>query len=136
MKIRIEDRLPFVAVTLGQGEREIVLEHVLLDTGSAGTMFSVDELAKLGIVPEPNDALRRVVGVGGSEFVVAKKIERIALGEIEVPEFPIQMGAMDYGFPIQGLLGTDFFIRAGVVLDLARLEVYPSSLSRRQERGS
>jgi hypothetical protein len=133
LKIRIEDRLPFVAVTLSQGERDIVLEHVLLDTGSAGTMFSVDEIAKLGIVPEPNDALRRVVGVGGSEFVVAKKIERIALGEIEVREFPIQIGAMDYGFPIQGLLGTDFFVQAGVVLDLARLEVYPSSRSYREE---
>lgn len=133
MKIRIEDRLPFVAVTLGQGERAIVLEHVLLDTGSAGTMFSVDELATLGIVPEPNDALRRVVGVGGSEFVLAKKIEWIALGEIVVREFPIQVGAMDYGFRIQGLLGTDFFLRAGIILDLARLEVYLGSRPQREK---
>ena len=137
LKIRIEDRLPFVTVTLAQGDRAIVLEHVLLDTGSAGTMFSVDELATLGIVPEPNDALRRVVGVGGSEFVLAKKIERLALGDIELREFPIQVGAMDYGFQIQGLLGTDFFMQAGVVLDLARLKVYPGSRSpREKQKGS
>jgi predicted aspartyl protease len=126
MIIRLEDRLPFVTVTLGHGDEEVVLDRVLLDTGSAATLFSTDEVEKLGIVPEPTDFLRRVVGVGGSEFVLAKRIERIALGEIEVRDFPIQVGAMDYGFPISGLLGTDFFVQAGVVLDLGKLEVYPS----------
>jgi hypothetical protein len=110
-----------------------MLEKVLLDTGSAATMFAVDEVAKLGLVPEPTDAIRRVVGVGGSEFVVAKWIEKLTLGEIEVRKFPIQVGAMDYGFPIQGLLGTGFFVQARVVLDLGRLEVYRSSTNRREE---
>jgi hypothetical protein len=55
LKIRLEDHLPFVTVTLGRGTREIVLERVLLDTGSAATMFAVDEVARLGIIPEPAD---------------------------------------------------------------------------------
>ena len=131
MKIRLEDRLPFVTVTLGQGTQEIVLERVLLDTGSAATLFAVDEVAKLGVVPEPTDQIRRVVGVGGSEFVIAKRVERLVLGEIEARDFPVQVGAMDYGFPIQGLLGTDFFVQARVVLDLGELEVYSSPLGRR-----
>ena len=131
MKIRLEGRLPYVTVKLGQGTHEIVLEKVLLDTGSAATMFSVDEVAKLGIVPEPTDQIRRVVGVGGSEFVIAKRIERLMLDEIEARDFPIQVGAMDYGFPIQGLLGTDFFVQARIVLDLGELELYSSSRGRR-----
>lgn len=126
MKIRLEDRLPFVRVTLGRGAQEVVLERVLLDTGSAGTLFSVDEVARLGIVPEPTDQVRRVVGVGGSEFVLTKRIERIAVGDLELRDFPIQVGAMEYGFPIQGLLGTDFFVQASLVIDLGRLEVYSS----------
>ena len=126
MIIRREDRLPFVTVTLRQGGKEVVLDRVLLDTGSAATLFSTDEVERLGIVPEPTDALRRVVGVGGSEFVLAKRIEKLALGEIEVKDFPIQVGAMDYGFPMGGLLGTDFFVQAGVVLDLGKLQVYSS----------
>jgi hypothetical protein len=125
--IRLEDRLPFITVTLSQGDKEVVLERVLLDTGSAATLFSTDEVEKLGIVPEPADSLRRVVGVGGSEFVLAKRIERLALGEVEMRDFPIQVGAMDYGFPIDGLLGTDFFVKAALVLDLGKLEVYPSA---------
>lgn len=98
MNIRLEGRLPFVTVSLGNGSKTIVLDQVLLDSGSAATMFSVDEVAKLGILPEPTDPIRRVVGVGGSEFVVAKRIERLVLGEIEIQDFPIQIGAMDYGF--------------------------------------
>ena len=128
MKIRLEDHLPFVTVTLGRGVQEVVLEKVLLDTGSAATMFAVDEVAVLGIVPEPTDRIRRVVGVGGSEFVISKHVERLGLGEIEVQDFSIQVGAMEYGFPIQGLLGTDFFVQARVVLDLGKLEIYTSPL--------
>lgn len=129
MKIRLEDRLPFVTVKLGRGRgtEELVLERVLLDTGSAATVFAVDEIATLGIVPEPTDRIRRVVGIGGIELVLAKRIESLALGDIQVRDFPIQIGAMKYGFPIQGLLGTDFFVQARVVLDLGFLEVYPSS---------
>ncbi len=130
MKIRLEDHLPFVTVKLGRGTKELVLERVLLDTGSAATMFSVDEIAALGIIPEPTDRIRRVVGIGGMELVLAKSIESLALGALQVRDFPIQIGAMKYGFPIQGLLGTDFFVQARVVLDLGLLEAYPSSSGR------
>ena len=130
MKIRLEDRLPFVTVKLGRGTQEIVLDRVLLDTGSAATLFAVDEIATLGIFPEQTDRIRRVVGVGGVELVLSKQIESLSLGAIEVRDFPIQIGAMNYGFPIQGLLGTDFFVQARVVLDLGLLETYPSPSDR------
>ena len=124
MKVRLEDRLPFATVTLGQGASAVTLDRVLLDTGSAATLFSVDEVTRLGIVPEPADQIRRVVGVGGSEFVITKRLERLVLGDFEIRDLPIQVGAMQYGFPIQGLLGIDFFVRAGMVIDFSRLEIY------------
>ena len=130
MKIRLEDGLPFVTVKLGRGTEELVLERVLLDTGSAATVFAVDEIATLGIVPEPTDRIRRVVGIGGIELVLAKRIESLALGDIQVRDFPIQIGALKHGFPLQGLLGTDFLVQARVALDLGLLEVYPSSSDR------
>jgi hypothetical protein len=130
LKIRLEDGLPFVTVKLGRGAEELVLERVLLDTGSAATVFAVDEIATLGIVPEPADRVRRVVGIGGIELVLSKRIESLALGDIQVRDFPIQIGAMKYGFPLHGLLGTDFFVQARVILDLGLFEVYPSSSGR------
>lgn len=130
MKIRLEDGLPFVTVKLGRGAEELMLERVLLDTGSAATVFAVDEIATLGIVPEPADRVRRVVGIGGIELVLSKRIESLALGDIQVRDFPIQIGAMKYGFPLHGLLGTDFFVQARVILDLGLFEVYLSSSGR------
>jgi len=94
-----------------------------LDTGSAGTVFSADEVSHLGIGPEPSDVLRRVVGVGGAEFVFSKRIGRLALGDLGASDFEIQIGAMDYGFPIQGLVGMDFLLSSAAIIDLGRLEI-------------
>ncbi|MCK5525432.1 MAG: hypothetical protein KAI83_20070 [Thiomargarita sp.] len=40
MKIRMRDGLPFVKVTLIHQETVLEIEEVLLDTGSASTIFS------------------------------------------------------------------------------------------------
>jgi len=123
MKIRLEGGLAFVEVTLTHKGRSLSLQNVILDTGSAATLFSADEVAKVGVVPEPQDPIRRVLGVGGSEFVFSKQIEKLVLGEMELAAFPIQVGAMDYGFPLQGLLGMDFFLQSKAVIDLGTLEI-------------
>lgn len=126
MKIRLDGRLPFVDVSLSHLGNELSLDRVLLDTGSGASVFSADEVSRLGIFPEPMDVLRRVVGVGGAEFVYSKRIGRLTLGDIEVTDFEIQVGAMDYGFPLQGLLGMDFLLRSAAVIHLGRLEVFRS----------
>jgi hypothetical protein len=123
VKIRQEDRLLFVTASVFYEGQEISLNRVLLDTGSDRSIFSTDEVSQLGIFPDPKDVLRRVVGIGGVEFVVTKQVEKIALGAIEIPEFVIQMGAMNYGFPIQGLLGLDFLLRSAAVIDLGKMEI-------------
>ena len=123
MKIRLEGRLPFVRVTLTHLGRDLTLDSVLLDTGSGASVFAVDEVSSLGLIPEPTDVLRRVVGVGGAEFVFSKRVGRLALGDLQAVDFDIQIGAMDYGFPLQGLLGMDFLLRSAAIIDLGRLEV-------------
>jgi len=123
MKIRLEGGLPFVTVSLTHQGGELILDRVLLDTGSGASVFAVDEVARLGVVPEPADVLRRVVGVGGTEFVFSKRVGKLALGNLEAEDFEIQIGAMDYGFPIQGLLGMDFLLRSAAIIDLGRLEI-------------
>jgi len=40
------------------------------------------------------------------------------IGECEIPEFPIQIGAMDYGFHINGILGMDFLKRSKAMIDI------------------
>jgi predicted aspartyl protease len=131
MKIRLEGGLPFVTVSLTYRETELTLDGVLLDTGSGASVFAADEVARLGLVPEPTDVLRRVVGVGGAEFVFSKRVEKLTLGDLSAENFEIQVGAMDYGFPIQGLLGMDFLLRSAAIINLGRLEISQGLASSR-----
>ena len=123
MEIRVLDRLPFVSVTLSQGKNVLAMENVLLDTGSASCIFSTDRLREAGIYPKPTAHMRRIRGVGGEEAVVEIEIDQINAGELVLKEFIIEVGAMDYGFAIEGILGFDFLQQAGAVLDLAVLRM-------------
>lgn len=49
MKIDVRYGLPFVEVTIGYRGRELHLGHVLVDTGSAGTVFSADVVEAIGV---------------------------------------------------------------------------------------
>ncbi len=123
MKIRDVEGLPLVMVHLQQGERNVIFENVLLDTGSAGSIFSVDKLEQAGITPRPNAMIRRIVGVGGVEFVVEVKVDAIKTGKLQLEQFVIEAGGMDYGFDFDGILGFDFLRKAGAVIDFAKMEI-------------
>lgn len=124
LKIRIEGALPYVSATLTYGGKTRTFNHVVLDTGSAGSVFAADEVAELGILPETSDLLHRVRGVGGFEFVYSKKVDALALDTtMQVSDFVIQVGALHYGFPLQGIVGLDFLLATRAVLDFGDLKV-------------
>jgi predicted aspartyl protease len=124
MKIRLRDGLPYVTVTLFYDGKQIDLEDVLLDTGSAGTVLSADRVSSVGLQYETDDTVHRIRGVGGAEFVFSKRVDRLVLGELEVRDFEVEVGAMDYGFAIDGIVGMDWLTQVGAVIDLSRLEVF------------
>jgi predicted aspartyl protease len=123
MEIRVLDKLPFVSVTLWQENNVMVMENVLLDTGSASCIFSTDRLRDAGIYPKPTAQIRRIRGVGGDEAVVEIEVNQIKAGNLLLDGFVIEAGTMDYGFAIEGILGFDFLQQAGAVLDLAAMEI-------------
>ena len=126
MKMRIQEGLLYVTVTLIYRDGQIALERVLLDTGSVSTVFSVDKVLEVGLRLEPDDVVRRIRGIGGTEFVFTKRIDRLSLGELQVSDFEIEVGAMEYGLELDGIVGLDFLLEVGASIDLARLEVYKS----------
>ena len=123
MKIRLEHGLAYVEAVLTFRGRSLCLGDTVLDTGSASTIFSADRLLEIGVVPEPADALHRLRGVGGTEYAFTKNLDLLAVGDMKVPGFEIEVGAMDYGFPAEGILGLDFLLRTGGLIDLRRLEL-------------
>jgi hypothetical protein len=125
--MQVRDGLPYVTVTLQYRGQQLDLANVLLDTGSAGTLFPADQVLAVGLQYEADDLVQRIRGVGGAEFVFIKRIDRLSVGELQVSDFDIEVGAMDYGFAIDGIIGTDFLLQVGAVIDLSRLEIHRAS---------
>lgn len=123
MTIRVQDGLPYVTITLRYRGQQLELSDVLLDTGSAGTIFSADQVLSIGLQYEADDPVHRIRGVGGSEFVFAKRVDRLSLGDLQVNNFVIEVGAMGYGIDMAGIVGMDFLTQVGAVIDLSQLEV-------------
>lgn len=121
--IRVIGGLPFVTVKIHANGQILQLEQVLLDTGSGGTVLKSDHLTALGIVPLPEDRLRFLHGVGGNEVVIEKSVDALQLGKFIAAPFTIQMGAMEYGIPMDGIIGLDFLLRAQAIIDFKALQV-------------
>jgi predicted aspartyl protease len=127
MKICLVDGLPYVVAVLTYRGQQIKLENVLIDTGSASTIVSADRVSEAGLQLEPDDAVHRIRGVGGSEFVFAKRVDKLSVGDLEASEFELEVGAMAYGFNIEGIVGMDFLLQVGATIDLAEMQLYSSA---------
>ena len=97
----------------------------MLDTGSAGTVLAAEKVSTIGSHYEAEDGVHPIHGIGGVEFAFAKRIERLSVGELRAHDFEIEVGAMDYGFDIDGFVGMDFLVHVGAVVNLAGLEIQP-----------
>jgi predicted aspartyl protease len=126
VKLDLKYGLPFCNVNLCYNGKFISIDNVLLDTGSGGSIFKMDVIEDIGITIQDDDVIEAISGVGGTEFVYKKDIDSIALGTLELDNFKIEVGVMDYGFEINGILGMDFMKAVGVVINLSEMEVAKS----------
>lgn len=127
--IRIRDGIPFVAAVLTIRGQELLLENVLLDTGCSVSVFRSSDFIELGDPLESSDLIQFMIGVGGREAVIPKQVEGIKVGDMSVGEFGVQVGAVDYGFLMDGILGMDFLIATGAVINLHTLMLERSAMS-------
>lgn len=123
MNFSVIDGLPFTSIEVSFRSHVITLHNVLIDTGSAGTILKAELLHQIGIYPEVNDFTCAIRGIGGSEVVFFKTVDFIRMQEIQLSPFEIEVGEMNYGFPINGILGFDFMRAAGIVIDTGRMKI-------------
>ncbi len=69
MQLTLKDNLPFASITVAHDGHTVVIDDVLVDTGSATTLIAAHVVAPLGIEPEADDTLSFIRGVGGIETV-------------------------------------------------------------------
>jgi hypothetical protein len=70
-----------------------------------------------------DDVIHRIRGVGGAEFVFSKTIDQIAIDDLVLQRFDVEVGVMDYGVTLDGIIGMDFLLQVGAVIDLAQLRI-------------
>ncbi|MFW5437626.1 retropepsin-like aspartic protease [Paenibacillus apiarius] len=128
MKININHGLPFVTVTIQFRGQKLTLRKVLLDTGSAGTIFNADVVGTIGVIPESEDIVDTIRGVGGVEYVYTKNFDAIYLDRVCLEHFQVEIGSMDYGMEIEGIIGFDYIQAANLIIDSSSMQIY--SLTR------
>lgn len=122
MKISEKYSLPFVTVCITYRGVELEIKNVLLDTGSATTIFRADLVSTIGIIPEKDDVVDTIRGVGGIEYVYAKTMDVIQFDECRLQSFVVEIGSMNYGMDIDGILGFDFMRASGMQIDTLRMQ--------------
>ncbi len=123
VKLNLKYGLPFCTIKISYKGKNMLIDNVLLDTGSGGSVFKMDIVEEIGVTIEDDDVIETISGVGGSEFVYKKVVDCISLGELEIKNFKIEVGVMDYGFEINGILGMDFMKKVGAVINLNEMKV-------------
>ena len=123
MRLTLRDNLLFTTVTVAYQGITMDIQHVLVDTGSAATLLAADSVAGRGIVPLPQDMLHTIRGVGGTEVVFTRRLDYLQVRERRLTDFEIEVGGMDYGFELHGILGMDFLMQAGAILDLQAMTI-------------
>jgi hypothetical protein len=118
MRLYLKDSLPFVSVSITYKGKSVEIPSILVDTGSASTIFASDQLEAVKITPSAEDALHTIRGVGGIEVVFLRKVGCITVGKRSIEDFEIEVGGMDYGFEINGILGMDYLMKAGAIINL------------------
>lgn len=121
--IYIEGGLPLVDLTVHTGTLSHIISRALIDTGSSATLLRTDDMLALGVTILPTDKIRVMTGIGGHESVIEKRIDGLSIGILTVRPFVVQLGAMDYGWGLNAIIGVDFLRSVNAVIDLNRLEV-------------
>lgn len=124
MKLNVRYSLPFISLEVIFRGKKLELKNVLLDTGSAGTIFNANVVEAIGVVPEKYDTVDTIRGIGGIEYVYVKIFDLVQFEEISLKDFEVEIGNMDYGMNIDGILEFDFICSAKLIIDTNKMSVY------------
>src|SRR5690625_4258535 len=120
-KLMIDDRLLLTCMELRFQGKSLLLRRVLVDTGSGSTIVSTDLAESIGFVAEENDMIYRISGIGGSEFVYAKKVDSIQIEDMKADNSLIEFGAMNYECELDGIIGLDLLQQMKAIINIDKL---------------
>lgn len=117
--------LLYATVELEYENKIVAVNDVIIDTGASHTIILTDYLEYLDIPLFDDDELVKSSGYGGVQFsAIRKKIKKVSVGDISIDDMKIDFGLIDPYERVNGLIGLDFLLNAGVIIDLSNLSVY------------
>ena len=123
MQLTLKNNLLFTQVTVAYQNRSVEIANVLVDTGSATTILATDVVAAIEIEVAPDDVLHTIRGVGGTEAVFTRWVDYLRVNDCCLHNFEIEIGGMDYGFELNGILGMNFLLPAKATINLQEMRI-------------
>lgn len=122
--LQYKDGLLYASVVLELNEKSVIVDNVIIDTGAFHTIILSDFLDNLEAEFLEDDILVKSSGYGGNQLSsVRKKIDKISIGDISLSNSKIDFGQIDPFDRVNGLIGLDFLMGAGVLIDLDELTI-------------
>jgi hypothetical protein len=96
-----------------------------LDTGCSTTIFDTDEVEEIRlIIDRTNGRPKRMYDVGGeSELCYELIVSDIKINNHFFDSFQLQLGITKETYGFNGILGIDFMIESGAIIDLKEMVV-------------
>lgn len=102
IKLRYQHTLLFCSLDLKIDNKDLHLENILIDTGSATTLINSDYINFDG-----SEEFIDIHGVGGYEAVLRKNFKTFLINDFSINDINLCVGNLDYGIDIDLLIGLD-----------------------------
>lgn len=124
-KLNLKNGLLYTSINIVHEGNRVLVEDVIVDTGSFHTIISPEFLDKLDVGFSEDDSIVKASGYGGAtSYSVGKKIDEIFCKDIKLKNIKLDFGNIDPDERVNGLLGLDFLRTAEVIIDCVDLIMY------------
>ncbi|MBD0382632.1 aspartyl protease family protein [Paenibacillus sedimenti] len=124
MKIDLVDGLLQTSITINYKGQPLTIDKLVIDTGASHTLLSADAVSDIGVYFETGDEIISAFGIGGEESCFRKTFDLVTMGDFQIENFKLDVGALHEKLEINGLSGLDVLMAVNVVMDLSRLIMY------------
>ncbi|QKY68555.1 TIGR02281 family clan AA aspartic protease [Lentibacillus sp. CBA3610] len=124
MNLFYDGQLITTSLTVIFRGKAINIDDVVVDTGSSHTVISPDILESIGVRYENGDAIYEAYGIGGSVPFYTKNMDQIQINSFTIKDFQVDVGMLPQEH--SALLGLDILKQYNFIIDLDKLELYPS----------
>lgn len=124
MNLDLVDGLLFSCIVITHHGKRMTIRDVVVDTGAAESIISIDAVDDLFHSYEAGDRIRFMTGIGGREAAVRRRIDQIKFDSFLIRDHHIDFGRIGEYPGINGLIGLDVLLPGKFMIDLDKLQLY------------